>query len=554
MAEESLEDLFEAIEDLAEKDGAVAGQAEEEVERERLQILLNATDDEWSELSNRERLSLVSVLFNYSDKYNEIDGLERVIELNEQLEVQELEPEYASQWYYQLGNAHSVLAHKKASEKFKFNFFDSNHYIKAIGYKRAAVVQDDLDKLSKGQVSRTYVNLANILAETGRVCEAMRLYNNALDVSPDHGMALANRGQVKWEYSMLLFNNHQKHMFLHSAYLDLKVALEHANDIYPGARASFQLIFDHLKRFDDRSNSIHAEDEQPLGDSEEEIAYNKWVLNNRLFLNPLNDISTHTYAAYDNFHLPNMILPDEDFPYPGMYNRMKQEFVSARYIFYEGLTGDGNHFSDRRVRLENTLDYSVSGYRTEQTKTALRLSYSIFDKIAVFLNNYYSIHEIAEDEDEPSFDEVWYPNMTYDYRNLHAVFETSTNWALNALYWLKKDFSHYISERDDESSIIVAHELRSVRNAAEHDYFKVIEDSFIDKSQRRENAVFQDTIYDAIGEHELKRATMEMLRLSRAALFYLSFAVHIAEEAKREAYEGVLGEIKSTHLPNESKK
>jgi hypothetical protein len=334
----------------------------------------------------------------------------------------------------------------------------------------------------------------------------------------------------------------------------LKVALENADDIHPRAEATFRPTLEQLKPFADKGNSIHAEDKRSLGDSEEEVAYNEWVLDNRLFLNPLNDISTHTCAAYDHFHLPNMILPEGDFPYPGMYNRMKQEFASARYIFYEGLTGDGNHFSDRRVRLENTLDYSVSGYRTEQIKTALRLSYSTFDKIAVFLNKYYDVHEINEGDDEPSFDKIWYPNMSYDYHNLHDVFESSTNWALNALYWLKKDFSHHISERDDKSSVTVAHELRSVRNAAEHDYFKVIEDGFIDEAQRRENPVFQDTIYDAIGERELKRATMEMLRLSRAALFYLSFAVHIAEEAKREAYEDVLGEIRSTPLPNEFKR
>jgi len=47
-----------------------------------------------------------------------------------------------------------------------------------------------------------------------------------------------------------------------------------------------------------------------------------------------------------------------------MYNQLKQEFVSARYLYYEGITSEAVHFSDKKVYLYDTLDapvYSLAG-------------------------------------------------------------------------------------------------------------------------------------------------------------------------------------------------
>ncbi len=72
----------------------------------------------------------------------------------------------------------------------------------------------------------------------------------------------------------------------------------------------------------------------------------------------------------------------------GFFNQMKQEYASARWLLYEGLQEDRVHFSDHDVRLCNTLDYSCHSLTVEKTKIAFRMAYSLFDKIAFFLNGY----------------------------------------------------------------------------------------------------------------------------------------------------------------------
>jgi hypothetical protein len=70
------------------------------------------------------------------------------------------------------------------------------------------------------------------------------------------------------------------------------------------------------------------------------------------------------------------------------YNVMKQEYVSARFMLYEGSHSKDLHFSERGVLLYNTLDYPSHSLAVEQIKCAFRTAYSLFDKIAQFVNHY----------------------------------------------------------------------------------------------------------------------------------------------------------------------
>ena len=282
-----------------------------------------------------------------------------------------------------------------------------------------------------------------------------------------------------------------------------------------------------IEEYNDERLDIKNEEEFELGETPSDEEYHRWVLNNNLYLNPLNDIYTHSSTAHDFFHLPDMLIPeDEDFPYPGIYNQIKQEYVSARYLYYEGkMNSEGDsHFSDRDVKLPDTLDYTIYGYRTEQIKTALRMAYSIFDKISLLINEYFGVGQ-----NEPAYNEVWHKGGDYK-QELSEPFQDSDNWALNALYWIKKDFYHGISKKDEDSVAIVAHELKDLRNAVEHDYLKVFDDGIVSEPPDRE--WLNDSLYDAIGKAELRKATLEMLRLARAAMIYISLAIYHEERKK----------------------
>ena len=112
-----------------------------------------------------------------------------------------------------------------------------------------------------------------------------------------------------------------------------------------------------------------------IGAAEEERAYRLWCLDNTLFLNPLNDLGPHRIAARDILHLPPFVTPiDEPPALLGLFNRLKQEFVTARWLNYDGTRSEGVHFADRSVSLYNTLDYPTYSIAIEKVKAAYRLA------------------------------------------------------------------------------------------------------------------------------------------------------------------------------------
>ena len=88
----------------------------------------------------------------------------------------------------------------------------------------------------------------------------------------------------------------------------------------------------------------------------------------------------------------------------GFFNQMKQEFASARYLYYEGIHAEGTHFSDTDVLLYNTLDYPAYGLATEKIRLAYRAAYSLFDKIAYFINDHFALGIKPE---RVSFGSLW---------------------------------------------------------------------------------------------------------------------------------------------------
>ena len=204
-------------------------------------------------------------------------------------------------------------------------------------------------------------------------------------------MTLGNRGYGLAEYARGLYDPGHQRVFLCQAHKSLSAALageaEYEGGGYGRAKALFASIRDQIAaRIDLEEVDL---DGHEIGASEEERAYRLWCLNKILFLNPLNDLGPHRVAARDILHLPSFATPiDEPPALLGLFNQLKQEFVSARWLYYDGTRSEGVHFADRGVTLYNTLDYPSYSIAVEKVKAAYRLGYSLFDKIAFFLNAY----------------------------------------------------------------------------------------------------------------------------------------------------------------------
>ena len=203
--------------------------------------------------------------------------------------------------------------------------------------------------------------------------------------------------------------------------------------------------------------------------------------------------------------------------------------MSARWLCYEGLTEQRAHFSDRDTHLYDTLSIPSYSLATEKTKLAFRMAYSLFDKIAFFINEYF---KVGLAEREVSFRSVWYERKGNP-KPLSSIFLNRPNWPLRGLYWLSKDLYEpafgEVSEPDAEG-------LADLRHHLEHKYCQVHEDLGLGYSHFAA-AQNGSTLGFRIGRDMLDAKSLHLLKLTRAALIYLSLAVH-REEIARKAERG----------------
>nr|WP_294513164.1 LA2681 family HEPN domain-containing protein [uncultured Rhodopila sp.] len=212
--------------------------------------------------------------------------------------------------------------------------------------------------------------------------------------------------------------------------------------------------------------------------------------------------------------------------FTGFFNQVKQEFVSARWLYFEGVNSEDPHISDRDVLLYNTLDYPTFGLAVEKVKIAFRMAYSLFDKIAYFLNHYL---KLGIREWQASFKAIWYERPGVVRKELEA----SENWPLRGLYWLSKDlFEKGFSDLTDPDARALDH----LRNHLEHKYVKVHSMGVPFRCNGRNTGdLFFDHFAHSVSNADLEQRTLRLMKLVRSALIYLSLGMHREEQRRRKA-------------------
>ena len=265
-------------------------------------------------------------------------------------------------------------------------------------------------KLASVPRCQILTNLGIRLSSLGRFSEAVECFDGALEIDARFGMALGNRGITLTH--MLNALPHLPHApgccsttaFHQAAQRSLKEAC--SLPLEYGAAECFQFYAAHLDAVSHAPKDPFDPTKGNLGLGKAEQAYRRWSLSHRLFLNPLNDLGAIPAAAADTLHLPPVTVQIGASPYfEGFFNQLKQEFVSARYLLYEGVTDRQPHFSDRASRCMTRWIIPVYGLAGEKVKLALRSVYSLFDKLAFFLNYYLELGIPAR---QVSFRGFWY--------------------------------------------------------------------------------------------------------------------------------------------------
>jgi hypothetical protein len=407
------------------------------------------------------------------------------------------------------------------------------YFEKVLFELRRAVRDDSFSNLDSLRQCQILTNLGNKLNLLGRPVEAIAQWDRAIALDKHFGMARGNRAFGLCYYANSLYDQGYRDLLLLSAY-DCFLAASAKPAVYDSPESAR-----HRRQFKAQAAQLaghisidtartHLLRNVSLGRSRIERAYRAWALQKRLFLNPLNDIGEYSIAAYDELHLPPITTGITDGPPAilGFYNQMKQEFISARWLCFEGQSEYRAHFSDSDTHLYDTLGIPAYSLAVEKTKLAYRMAYSLLDKVAFFINDYF---EVGLPEHKVSFRSIWY-SPKGDPKPLSAIFKDRQNWPLRGLYWLSRDIYEPAFKEVAEPG---AEGLADLRNHLEHKYCQVHEDLGIEYSRLSTSRNGVDLGF-RIGRDELEAKTVHIMQKARAALIYLALAVH-REEAVRNA-------------------
>lgn len=400
---------------------------------------------------------------------------------------------------------------------------------------RSALNSTGFSELQLGRKCQILTNLAGQLNTAGRPVEALEAWSKVLSLAPKFWMARGNRGIALMHYGLAIHDPGHRATFLLFAHRDLELASHpDPESLQWGDPAALSYFAEHKRRIEGGADLKTIEENfEPegysLGRSRDEQAYRRWCLKERLFLNSLNDLDVHTIAARDVLTLPDFVTSlDEPPVVTGFFNQMKQEFVSARWEFYLGVTANSPHFSDRDVLLYNTLDYPSYGLAVERVKSAYKYAYSLFDKIAFFLNHYLAL---GIKPTTVSFRSIWREKNGDPVHPIREVFRRSENWPLRGLFWLSKDL---FDERQKVVTDPDAQALHELRIHLEHRYVKIHEMMLDPMPVGDRPDPFFDTLAYKISRQSLEGRTLRLLKLVRAALIYLSLAMHREEQRRRK--------------------
>lgn len=368
-------------------------------------------------------------------------------------------------------------------------------------------------------------NYCNLLISIGKYSSA--IFEMRKLATSQFGMAIGNLGTEIFDYACFDYTDNKEPLYKY-AYQLLDMALTYENWIvHPNTKAFYQSKIDILDTIDnfnpyDTEYNVEAilkkdslDDYDFINNITNEDYWN-WVADNSLALNTINDIDYMVKSNQDTLHLPSILTSIDDYSsFYGIFNQIKQEYCSARYILYEGIYNNNNHFSDENVYLVNTIDYPKYGLNIEKVKAAYRSAYALFDRIGYFLNKYF---ELGLKDREVSFRKIWQNKNSKIYKVL------KNNLALKGMYWTYKDLFAKTKSKDLDYIDKKLRRTYKIRNIMEHRYLKVLDSNFIDQATND-----YDKLAYTITSDELNELGINLIRICRELIILLCFTVNIKE-------------------------
>lgn len=285
-------------------------------------------------LSNDKAIEHIGFLVDASEDALKEEGLKKAILLAHKLLERKLESPQKSLLYYYISNAWAVIQRMSTQNNDSIWNWEQSDLEEQIINLRLALNEKGFSKLIKERRCQIYTNLGNHYSHIGRFVEAIDYWERSLKSIPNYAMGAGNIGLGYYYYANYLYDNGHKLIFLKHAHKNLKNISK--SEVEREAFKCFSSVSKNIETgivdFLDHECDLES---FSLGLTDEEITYRKWCLNNRLFINPLNDLGAYPIAARDVLTTPAIITGISEGPiYQGMFNQIKQEYTSARYLFF----------------------------------------------------------------------------------------------------------------------------------------------------------------------------------------------------------------------------
>jgi len=337
----------------------------------------------------------------------------------------------------------------------------------------------DRKSIPANLITEVLTNFGNVLDELGRGIEAIDMWNQVLEIDPNHPVALGSMGQAYFRLLGIQPKHSIRLIEASRANLELAVSDPKLIEIHAalGTLESYERSLQDAKDAGAKLAMSYSEFEQRIQllrthhvGWEPDKIHLEWA-RSRLLL------TTNPYPEWCPDTLKDDLYFDGLFTEPNeagrkrftelahTLNQIKEDYALARYLLHESSNPEKSNSLSSVTQFADTLDYADFGLSSGMLKSSIRTSVDIFDKIANFMNRYF---KLGIPDKKVSFFSVWYEKgITDTKKRTESIFLSQL---MPQSGWLRgiKDVAENLNFYPAPS--------KNVRNKVTHDYL-IIENS-----------------------------------------------------------------------------
>ena len=335
------------------------------------------------------------------------------------------------------------------------------------------------------------INLANTLKQQYRFSEAMHLYEKIVRTKLDYPEAFINRTTCLEMFDKFL--NHRSEKMIQEiikGYTFAYFSPFSPNAYKQGYLEKIHFLQSQINNFDEDTD-IKKNKEELLQMSK----FRQWCIKENLTLNVHGMYCSCIANERDNLTLlEGIIFSNKILQHEQYLNRIKAEFSLVRTLYYEAKFTDSSIF-DFESCYSELHEQEIINIGSEKLRTCFRLCFSILDKLAIFLCQYFGLTI----NKNTAFNNFWHTNK--------LKLEEKENFALIAINSLIYD----LNEKNGQFGF-----YKIWRNSLEHHILFLVPDSF---------EFSNDSTHTYVKISDFESSLQNLLQFTRSAIFSTVFAI-----------------------------